>query len=183
MTPMPTLEPIKSPVETPAMQAVQQPSTPSLTSMDRGAAEACGTVETFVWVEEHDWLYALLQSGLNVSPKFRLPDLISACVSQLFADDHGSQRLFAYLGAELIMREPTTSRRKESMWRPQYEQLQTLQRSPANRYPNPQFQLDQLTTACVALASRDDGSGAATLRHARINIVRRSAIGKVILSA
>lgn len=165
------------------MQPVQQHSTPSLTSMDRGAAEADGTVETFVWVEEHDWLYALLQSGLNVSPKFRVPDLISACVSQLFADDHGSQRLFAYLGAELIMREPTTSRRKESMWRPQYEQLQTLQRSPANRYPNPQFQLDQLTTACVALACCGDRSGVATLRYARINIVRRSAIGKVILSA
>lgn len=180
---MPTLESIKSPVETPAMQPVQQRSTPPLTSTDRGAADASGTVETFVWVDEHDWLYALLQSGLNVSPKFRVPDLISACVSQIFADERGSARLFSYLGAELILREPTTSRRKESMWRPQYEQLQTLQRSPANRYPNPQFQLDQLTTACVALACRDDCSGAATLRHARINIVRRSAIGKVILSA
>lgn len=165
------------------MQPVQQRSTPSPTSADRNAVDAIGTVETYVWVEEHDWLYALLQSSLNVSPKFRVPDLISACVSQLLADDHGSDRLFAYLGAELIMREPATSRRKESMWRAQYEQLQTLQRSPANRYPNPQFQLDQLTTACAALACRDDCSGAATLRHARINIVRRSAIGKVILSA
>lgn len=180
---MPTLEPIKSPVETPAMQPVQQSSTPSVTSIDRSAADASGTVETFVWVQEHDWLYALLQSTMNVSPKFRVPDLISACVSQLFADDHASDRLFSYLGAELIMRAPATSRRKESMWRPQYEQLQALQRSPANRYPNPQFQLDQLTTACIALACRDDRSGAATLRHARINIVRRSAIGKVILSA
>lgn len=165
------------------MQPVQQRNTSSLTSMDHGATDSSGTVDTFVWVEEHDWLYALLQNGLNVSPKFRVPDLISACVSQLFADGHGADRLFGYLGAELILREPTTSRRKESMWRSQYEQLQTLQRSPANRYPNPQFQLDQLTTACVALARRDDGSGAATLRHARINIVRRSAIGKVILSA
>jgi hypothetical protein len=180
---MPTLESIKSPAESPIMQPAQQRSTASITSTARATADAGDTIETFVWIEEHDWLYALLQSELNVSPKFRVPDLISACVSQLLAQDHGGDRLFGYLGAELIMRAPGTSRRKESMWRPQYEQLQGLQRSPANRYPNPQFQLDQLTTACVALACRDDRSGESTLRHARINIVRRSAGSKMILSA
>jgi len=147
-----------------------------------GGTDICETLETYVWIEEHDWLYGLLQSGLNAAPKFRVPDLISACVSQLLARDDASDRLFAYLGAELIMRAPGTPRRKESMWRAQYQQLQILQRSPANRYPNPRFQLDQLTTGCVALACREDRSGAITLRHARINIVRRSAAGKVLLS-
>lgn len=139
------------------------------------------TVETLLWVEEHDWLYALLKSDQNVAPRFRMPDLISACVSQLFTKDDASERLFSYLGGELILRSPSTPRRRESLWRPQYQTLRSLQVSPANRYPHPQFQLDQLTTACVALARVDDGTGACTLRHARINIARRSAIGKVIL--
>ena len=141
------------------------------------------TIETLVWIEEHDWLYALLKSELNVSPKFRVPDLISASVSQLFARDQGSDRLFRYLGAELILRAPGTVRRREAMWRPQYQQLHALQLSAANRYPNPQLQLDQITTACVALARADDASGACTLRHARINIARRSAIAQVLMSA
>ncbi len=140
------------------------------------------TIETLLWTEEHDWLYTLLKSESNVSPRFRVPDLISACVAQLFAKDAAADRLFHYLGAELILRAPGTARRRESMWRPQYQLLHALQISAANRYPNPQFQLDQLTTACVALARIEDASGACTLRHARINIARRSAIAKVIIS-
>ena len=44
------------------------------------------------------------------------------------------------------------------MWRPQYELLLAVQRSPANRHPNPKFQLDQLTTACVALCRQHEGA-------------------------
>ena len=136
--------------------------------------QSAETVETLLWLPEHDWLYELLRSERNVAPRFRMPDLISACVSQLFTKGDASQRLFAYLGAELILREPTTIRRREVMWRAQYAQLQALQMSAANRYPNPQFQLDQLTTSTVALSRQDDPTGACTLRHARINIARRS---------
>lgn len=145
--------------------------------------DAGETAETMLWITEHEWLYELLRSERNVSPRFRMPDLISACVSQLFARDQGSDMLFRYLGAELILRAPGTVRRREAMWRPQYQQLHALQLSAANRYPNPQFQLDQITTACVALARIDDASGACTLRHARINIARRSAIAQAIMSA
>ena len=141
------------------------------------------TVDTLLWLGEHDWLYELLRSEVNVAPRFRMPDLISACVSQLFAKDDASQRLFSYLGAELILREPGTVRRREVMWRSQFVQLQALQLSPINRYPNPQFQLDQLTTGCVALARVEDATGSCTLRHARINIARRSAIAKAMMSA
>lgn len=148
---------------------------------DSAPSTARDTVETLLWVEEHDWLYTLLKSDQNVAPRFRMPDLISACVSQLFIKDDAGERLFSYLGGVLILRSPNTARRRESLWRPQYQTLRSLQVSPANRYPHPQFQLDQLTTACVALARIDDGTGACTLRHARINIARRSAIGKVIL--
>lgn len=146
-------------------------------------SEQDDTVDTLLWIDEHDWLYTLLKSELNVSPKFRMPDLISACVSQLFAKDHASEALFRYLGSELILREPGTVRRREAMWRPQYQQLHALQLSAANRYPNPQFHLDQITTACVALARTDDATGACTLRHARINIARRSAAARVLMSA
>lgn len=138
------------------------------------AHDTSDTAETLLWLPEHEWLYELLRSERNVGPRFRMPDLISACVSQMFAKGDASHRLFNYLGAELILREPATIRRRETMWRYQYAQLQALQTSAANRYPNPQFQLDQLTTGSVALARKDDPTGACTLRHARINIVRRS---------
>lgn len=145
------------------------------------AVDAIDTAETMLWLPEHDWLYQLLRSDRNVAPRFRMPDLISACVSQMFAKGDASHRLFAYLGSELMLREPATIRRREAMWRPQYAQLHALQLSAANRYPNPQFQLDQLTTGCVALARLDDPTGVCTLRHARINIVRRSATTKAVL--
>ena len=145
--------------------------------------DAGETAETMLWITEHEWLYELLRSERNVSPRFRMPDLISACVSQLFAKGDASHRLFGFLGTELILREPTTLRRREAMWRPQYVQLQALQLSAANRYPNPQFQLDQLTTGCIALARMDDPTGACTLRHARINIARRSAAAMPMVSS
>lgn len=153
---------------------------PLATSTTQHAGE---TAETMLWLPEHDWLYDLLRSERNVAPRFRMPDLISACVSQVFAGGDASHRLFGFLGSELILREPATLRRREVMWRPQYVQLQALQLSAANRYPNPQFQLDQLTTGCIALARIDDHTGACTLRHARVNIARRSTSAKATLSS
>ena len=135
-------------------------------------------IETRLWLEEHDWLYRLLRSAENVSPTFRFPDLISACVSLVFDHHDAPARIFRFLGTELVLRSPRTSRRRESMWRPQYQLLLALQRSPANRHPNPKFQLDQLTTACVALCRIEDGSGAAVLRQARRNTAERSHRGR-----
>jgi len=135
-------------------------------------------IETRLWLDEHDWLYALLRSEDNVSPTFRFPDLISASVSLLFAHSDAATRIFRFLGTELVLRSPDTPRRRESMWRHQYWLLLDLQRSPANRHPNPKFQLDQLTTACVALCRAEDGSGAAILRQARRNMAERSHHGQ-----
>lgn len=131
-------------------------------------------VETRLWQEEHDWLYRLLKSEANVSPTFRFPDLISAAVSHVFGEPHGPTRIFAFLGTVLVLRSPQAPRRRESMWRAQYGLLQDLQRSPANRHPHPKFQLDQLTTACVALARADDESGTALLNQARRNMAERA---------
>lgn len=141
-------------------------------------SETQGVIETRLWLEEHDWLYRLLRSEENVSPTFRFPDLISACVSLVFDHHDGPTRIFQFLGTELVLRLPQTPRRRESMWRPQYQLLLALQRSPANRHPNPKFQLDQLTTACVALCRTVDGSGSAVLCKARRNMAERSYRGR-----
>ncbi|MDF3840051.1 hypothetical protein P3W85_45080 [Cupriavidus basilensis] len=132
-----------------------------------------GIVETRLWVEEHEWLYGLLLSERNIAPTFRFPDLISACVSLVFSHNDAPAHIFRFLGTELVLRPPQTPRRRESMWRRQYELLQELQRSPANRHPNPKFQLDQLTTACVALSRAQDTSGRAVLEQARRNMAAR----------
>lgn len=131
-------------------------------------------IETRLWLEEHDWLYRLLRSESNVSPTFRFPDLISACVSLVFALPDAPARIFRFLGTELVLRSPQPPRRRESMWRSQYQLLLDLQRSPANRHPNPKFQLDQLTTACVALCQTQDPAGTSILQQARLNMVDRS---------
>lgn len=136
--------------------------------------EAHDVIETRLWLEEHDWLYGLLRSEENVSPTFRFPDLISASVSLVFAHQDAAERIFRYLGRELVLRAPQTPRRRESMWRQQYQFLLELQLSPANRHPNPKFQLDQLTTACVALCRGWDASGAGVLQQARRNMATRA---------
>ncbi len=139
-------------------------------------------IETRLWLEEHDWLYRLLRSETNVSPTFRFPDLISACVSQVFALPDAPTRIFRFLGTELVLRSPQTPRRRESMWRNQYQLLLELQRSPANRHPNPKFQLDQLTTACVALCQMQDQAGTSVLLQARLNMVDRSQLERLTAS-
>ena len=141
-------------------------------------SEAHGVIETRLWLEEHDWLYCLLRSEDNLSPTFRFPDLISACVSLVFEHHDAPARIFQFLGTQLVLRSPQTPRRREAMWRQQYQLLLDVQRSPANRHPNPKFQLDQLTTACVALCRAEDGSGAGILRQARRNMAERSHRGR-----
>ena len=140
--------------------------------------ETHNVIETRLWLNEHDWLYGLLRSEDNVSPTFRFPDLISASVSLVFTHQDAPARIFRFLGTELVLRSPQTPRRRESMWRPQYQLLLDLQRSPANRHPNPKFQLDQLTTACVALCQGLDKSGESILRQARRNMAARTQQGQ-----
>jgi hypothetical protein len=111
---------------------------------------------------------------MNASPKFRFPDLISACVSLVFIRSFGVRELFEYLGTELVLRSPRTPRRKEAIWRTQYEILLAVQLSAANQHPNPKFQLDQLTTGCVALARKKPEATYNVLHQARINLADRT---------
>ena len=149
---------------------------------DKSALGASDVFETRLWLEEHTWLYGVLKSPSNQAPTFRLPDLISACVSAVLTPPEGYRVLFAYLGTQLVLRDPATARRREAMWRPQYEQLQELQRSPVNQHPNPKFQLDQLTTAAVALCREADPSGQLVLKYARMNMAQRAKRHSLIAS-
>ena len=157
------------------MFSVLQTARPEAAAAGALESEHPDTIETRLWLDEHQWLYAVLRSDDNVSPTFRFPDLISACVSVVFMHDDAAPRIFDFLGTQLVLRSPQTPRRRESMWRQQYDLLLAVQRSPANRHPNPKFQLDQLTTACVALCRARDDADALVLRQARLNMAERSA--------
>ena len=132
------------------------------------------TVQTRVWVEEHDWLYGVFKSPQNTAPKFRLPDLLSACVSLAVADDDGHQRLAPFLATRLALRDPHTERRSCDIWRIQFDQLMRAHRAPWNRFPNPMFELDHLTTGCVALAMAEPEGACLMLRQARLNLLARA---------
>ena len=113
-----------------------------------------------------------------MSPTFRFPDLISACVSLVFLHDDAPARIFDFPGTQLVLRPPLTPRRRESMWRPQYELLLAVQRSPANRHPNPKFQLDQLDHGLRGLCRQHEGADTLVLRQARLNMADRAARGR-----
>jgi hypothetical protein len=119
------------------------------------------TVETRLWPDEHLWLYALMRCSSNVAPTFRFPDLISACVTQVFSQANPAPRIFHYLRTQLIQRDPQSARLRERMWRAQDAPLLDLQRDP-------------FTTTCVALCRLDDDSGATVFRFARQNMVQRA---------
>ena len=132
------------------------------------------TVDTYVWAEEYAFLRALYDSADNTSPKFRFPDLISACVTLAFRGENAPERIFRYLRSELVLRPRAATRRREAMWRTQYDLIRGLQRSRANRHPYPQFQLDQFTTACVALVRRAGSAHQCVYDQARQNTAERA---------
>ena len=148
-----------------------QTSTGPATVPDGAACE--GTVETRVWAEEHEWLLALRTSAHNVAPRFRCPDLIGACVTLVLGEPDGVDRLFHYMSTVLALRERKTTRR-ECLWTEEHKLLMAAQASPANRHPNPMFQLDQLTTGCVALARMLCEDGKPVFKQARINMAART---------
>jgi hypothetical protein len=122
-------------------------------------------IETRLWLEEHDWLYRLLRSEDNVSPTFRFPDLISASVSLVFTHQDAPVASSGFSGPSLFSARPKHRAAANRCGGTSTSCCWTCN-VPANRHPNPKFQLDQLTTACVALCRAEDGSGAGILRQA-----------------
>ena len=146
--------------------------TSTATPIDR--EERTSTVQTRVWIEEHDWLHRVFKSADNTSPKFRFPDLLSACISLAMGSDDSQRRLVDYLVTQLTLRDPRTERRSCDVWSAQFEQLMDAHRAPWNRFPNQMFELDHLATACVAIAMSLPDGETAVLRQARMNLLARS---------
>ena len=133
------------------------------------------TVQTGIWVDEHDWLHRLFKSPHNRSPRFRFPDLLGACVSMALRDAECQRRLVEYLVTRLTLRNPRTERRSCDIWAPQFELLMAVHRAPWNRFPNPMFELDHIATGCVAVAMTHPDAVALVLRQARLNLLERAA--------
>ena len=132
------------------------------------------TIQTRVWIDEHDWLHRLFRTKHNTSPRFRLADLLSACVSIALSSDSCERSLVEYLVNEMTLRDPLSERRSCDMWQTQYELVLSAHRASWNRAPNPMFEIDQLTTACVAVVMRQPSNEVTVLHQARNNLRARS---------
>ena len=136
--------------------------------------ERRSTVQTHVWLEEHDWLHRVFKSSNNTSPKFRFPDLLSACVSMALADTDAQQRLVEFLVTRQTLRDPKCERRSCDIFPTQFDQVMEAHRAPWNRFPNPMFELDHITTGCVAVAMAMPDGEERVLRQARANLLARA---------
>ncbi len=132
------------------------------------------TVQTRLWVQEHDCLYRVLKSRNNTSPKFRFPDLMGACVSLVAGHSQGHQLLVDFLANELSQRDPTAQMRSCDIWPAQFDQLMSVRGAAWNRFPNPMFELEHIASACVAVAMQAPFGEAPVLLEARRNFVARS---------
>jgi hypothetical protein len=153
---------------TPMTQGVQSP-------VPIEAAERPATVQTHVWMQEHEWLYRLHKDPANIAPKFRMPDLLSACVSLVLGDPANEPQLVQALVTRLMPRAAHGPRRSCDVWAPQFDLLMAAHRAAWNRFPNPMFNLDQLASACVAMLAAHPHGDALVLEQARRNFLERFA--------
>lgn len=159
--------------------AVSSPrQTPTPDSIER--VERPCTVQTGIWIEEHGWLYRLFKSPDNTSPRFRFPDLLGACVSLTLGNTESHHRLVQYLVTQLILRDPRTERRSCDLWSVQFDLVMAAHRAPWNRFPHPMFELDQITTACVAVVMSLPEAEGLVLRQARLNLRDRVALSRAL---
>lgn len=136
--------------------------------------ERASTVRTSVWIEEHDWLHRLYKSPNNTSPKFRIPDLLSACVALVLSQPENQRLLVEYLTTRHALRDPRCPGRSCEIFPVQFEQVLDAHRAAWNRFPNPMFEIEHILTGCVAVAMSMANGGELVLRQARDNLIARS---------
>lgn len=136
--------------------------------------ERASTVRTSVWIEEHDWLHRLYKSPDNTSPKFRIPDLLSACVALTLSQPENQRRLVEYLSTRHALRDPRGPGRSCDIFPAQFDQVLDAHRAAWNRFPNPMFEIEHILTGCVAVAMAMPTGGELVLRQARDNLIARS---------
>jgi hypothetical protein len=132
------------------------------------------TVRTSVWIEEHDWLHGLYKSSNNTSPKFRIPDLLSACVALTLSQPDNQRLLVEYLTTRHALRDPKCPGRSCDIFPAQFDQVLEAHRAAWNRFPNPMFEIEHILTGCVAVAMSLANGGELVLRQARDNLIARS---------
>ena len=136
--------------------------------------ERPSTVRTSVWIEEHDWLHRLYKSSNNTSPKFRIPDLLSACVALALLHPENQRLVVEYLTTRHALRDPRCPGRSCEIFPAQFEQVLDAHRAAWNRFPNPMFEIEHILTGCVAVAMSMSNGGELVLRQARDNLIARS---------
>jgi hypothetical protein len=136
--------------------------------------ERASTVRTSVWTEEHDWLHQLYKSPSNTSPKFRIPDLLSACVALVLSQPENQRLLVEYLTTRHALRDPRCPGRSCEIFPAQFEQVLDAHRAAWNRFPNPMFEIEHILTGCVAVTMSLSSGGELVLRQARDNLIARS---------
>ncbi|MDZ5455063.1 hypothetical protein [Azohydromonas lata] len=145
-----------------------------------GADRAADIVQTSLWLREHEWLYSVMKSPRNTCPKFRIPDLLAACVTLAFSSDVSQHQLITYLRSELLLRQPEKTRRSCDIWKSQFDLLMTAHRDDWNRFPHPMFNLDQICTGCVAVVMTMGDAQTQVLSQARRNVVARTSSAAII---
>ena len=132
-------------------------------------------VMTRVWLVEHDWLHSVYASSANHSPKFRFPDLLSACIALVLASSDAMAALQRFLSTELGRRDGSAPRRSCHVWRRQFDELLREHRAAWNSHPNPKFELDAIATGCVAVVRAEHDPVRRVLTQARLNCAARAA--------
>jgi hypothetical protein len=90
------------------------------------------------------------------------------------ADAGTQQRLVEFLVTRQTLRDPKCERRSCDIFPTQFDQVMEAHRAPWNRFPNPMFELDHITTACVAVAMAMPDGEERVLRQARTNLLARA---------
>lgn len=139
-----------------------------------GVQRTADIVQTSVWLAEHEWLYGVMKSPHNSCPKFRIPDLLAACVTLAFASQESQEHLITFLRSDFILRTPGKPRRSCDIWKQQFDMLMTAHRADWNRFPHPMFNLDQITTGCVAVVMKQPDARDQVLSQARRNVFART---------
>jgi hypothetical protein len=98
-------------------------------------------------------------------------------------NEDGRATLLPFLETKLALRNPRTPRRSCDIWRTQFDLLLRAHRAAWNQFPNPMFQLDELATACVAVARLLPDTEGAVLRQARFKLIARSKLNALPLIA
>jgi hypothetical protein len=129
--------------------------------------------ETGVCCEEHEWLLSLYRSPLNENPKFRVADLLGACISLVSFSLERQTCLLQYLCTEYVRRQVRQATRRCDIWPAEFDLLVVLHRARWNVAPNPRWDFDQLATGCVAVSAREERPFDVVLLEAREILARR----------